>query len=90
MSHSSASPQSIASEAVEPAREERGFECDACGKWFSGEPGGSGLFIWARGEEVRYEEPPLCSECAGEIAVGALLRGEIVGASRWRPKTVPT
>jgi hypothetical protein len=51
-----------------------GFECDSCGKWIDGEPGGAGLFVWTRGDEVRYEEPPLCEECASEIAVGALVR----------------
>ena len=57
-----------------PAPERAGFECDACGKWIDGEPGGAGLFVWTRGDEVRYEEPPLCEECASEIAVGALVR----------------
>lgn len=57
-----------------PAPERAGFECDACGKWIDGEPGGAGLLIWTRGDEVRYEEPPLCEECASEIAVGALVR----------------
>ena len=57
-----------------PAPERTGFECDACGKWIDGEPGGAGLFVWTRGDEVRYEEPPLCEECASEIAVGALVR----------------
>jgi len=28
------------------------------------------LFLWTRGEEVRYEEPPLCEHCAYAIAVG--------------------
>jgi hypothetical protein len=53
-----------------------GFECDACGKWIDGEPGGAGLFVWTRGDEVRYEEPPLCEDCASEITVGALQRWE--------------
>jgi hypothetical protein len=52
----------------------KGFQCDACGNWFDGEPGGAGLFLWTRGEEVRYEEPPLCDSCASEIAVGALVK----------------
>ncbi len=54
----------------------RGFECDGCGKSFAGEPGGSGLFIWARGDEIRYEEPPLCQECADSVTVNALLGWE--------------
>ncbi|MBK7585035.1 MAG: hypothetical protein IPI67_33200 [Myxococcales bacterium] len=50
------------------------FVCDACGERFDGLPGGAGLFLWTRGDEVRYEEPPLCEACASEITVGALLR----------------
>jgi hypothetical protein len=56
-----------------PAATQR-FVCDACGGAFDGTPGGAGLFLWTRGEEVRYEEPPLCEDCASEIAVGALVR----------------
>jgi hypothetical protein len=52
----------------------RSYECDACGRSFEGEPAGAGLFLWTRGDEVRYEEPPLCEQCASEITVGALLK----------------
>lgn len=55
-------------------RHGRRYECDSCGHWFDGEPAGAGLFLWTRGEEVRYEEPPLCEECAREISVGALVK----------------
>lgn len=51
-----------------------GYECDACGKTFEGTPGGAGLLVWTRGSEVRYEEPPLCDECASEITIGALIK----------------
>ena len=54
-------------------RAPRGFDCDSCGKFFEGEPHGSGLFVWTRGEEVRYEEPPLCEECADKITIGAMM-----------------
>jgi hypothetical protein len=54
--------------------EPRGFECDHCGKSFEGEPGGAGLLVWTRGEEVRLEEPPLCEDCASSITIGALLK----------------
>jgi hypothetical protein len=54
------------------APEVRGYDCDACGQHFTGEPAGSGLFVWSRGEEVRYEEPPLCEECASKVTLGAL------------------
>lgn len=60
----------------EPAPPKR-FVCDACGDSFEGLPGGSGLFLWTRGEEVRYEEPPLCEGCASEITVGALMRWDV-------------
>jgi hypothetical protein len=52
----------------------RRYECDACGNSFDGEPAGAGLFLWTRGEEIRYEEPPLCEQCASRITVGALLK----------------
>lgn len=55
----------------------RVYECDHCGRSFSGVPGGSGLLLWTRGEEVRYEEPPLCEECAEQITMGALLKWTI-------------
>lgn len=48
------------------------FECDACSAVVPGEPAGRGLYIWARGEEVRYEEPPLCARCATAIGLTAL------------------
>ena len=37
-------------------------------------PLGSGLLVFARGEEVRYEEPPLCARCSVAIGVTALVR----------------
>jgi hypothetical protein len=60
-------------------RDVHGFECDVCGKHFAGEPASSGLFMWSRGDEVRYEEPPLCEECASKVTLGALLTFELEG-----------
>jgi len=62
-------------------REEDGVEktplrCDSCGDEIEGSPAGSGLLLWTRGEEVRYEEPPLCERCAYAIAVGGTLQTE--------------
>ena len=37
---------------------------------------GSGLLVWSRGEERRYQEPPLCAACAAAIGVSALQRWE--------------
>jgi hypothetical protein len=56
------------------SRHGKSYECDACGRSFEGEPAGAGLFLWTRGDEVRYEEPPLCEACASEITVGALVK----------------
>jgi hypothetical protein len=38
---------------------------------------GSGLYVWTRGGEVHYEEPPLCATCATAIRVSAMARWEI-------------
>jgi hypothetical protein len=57
-------------EAARPPR----YECDGCGASCEGPPFGSGLFIWTRGDELRFEEPPLCEDCA--------LRVSVIGASR--------
>ena len=38
---------------------------------------GRGLLVWTRGEERRYQEPPLCSTCAAAIGLTALSRWEI-------------
>lgn len=38
---------------------------------------GRGLLVWTRGEERRYQEPPLCPACAAAIGVSALQRWEI-------------
>jgi hypothetical protein len=58
--------------------------CDACGAPIvDGDPDdgygvqGSGLYLWARGEEIRHEEAPLCASCASAIGMTALARWEI-------------
>ena len=38
---------------------------------------GRGLLVWSRGEERRYQEPPLCATCAVAIGVTAFQRWEI-------------
>jgi hypothetical protein len=57
--------------------ETEAVHCDACGEAIEGSPAGSGLFLWTRGEEVRYEEPPLCERCAYAIAVGGTFASEV-------------
>lgn len=51
---------------------EESFECDACGRVFPGKPASKGLMLSTRGDEVRYEEPPLCDECARSPVFGQL------------------
>jgi hypothetical protein len=65
-------PRSDADAVVAPS-----FECDACGKKVEGEPAGSGLYVWTRGDETRYEEPPLCARCANAIGLAALAQWEL-------------
>lgn len=58
--------------------------CDACGEALPTEDDddsfaitGRGLLVWARGDEVRREEPPLCASCAAAIGLTALSRWEL-------------
>lgn len=48
------------------------LRCDACDAPIEGEAGGAGLYMWTRGDEVRFEEPALCESCATAIGVTAL------------------
>ena len=60
--------------------------CDACGERLAPEDAdgaagygvaGSGMYLWARGGEVRIEAAPLCPSCASAIGMTALARWEI-------------
>jgi hypothetical protein len=58
--------------------------CDACGRSLDdaeptegyGVPG-HGVYLWARGDETRVENVPLCASCASAIGMTALARWEI-------------
>jgi hypothetical protein len=58
-------------------------KCDACGDPLRNDTDdgfaveGAGLYLWARGDDVRYEEAPLCAACGAAIGVTALARWEI-------------
>jgi hypothetical protein len=69
-------PVSTVQKRDEEREEKPALRCDSCGDEIEGSPAGSGLFLWTRGEEVRYEEPPLCERCAYAIAVGGTLQLE--------------
>jgi len=47
--------------------------CDLCSATLAEgeEEGGSGLYLWTRGDEVRFEEPPLCQKCGTDLAMVA-------------------
>ena len=59
--------------------------CDVCGEIVPvdarDEDGfavvGRGLYVWTRGDEVRYEEPPLCASCGTAIGVMALAQWDM-------------
>lgn len=51
--------------------------CHACNAPIEGEPAGRGLMVFVRGDQVEYEEPPLCERCAHAISMTALYRWEI-------------
>ncbi|HEY4118620.1 MAG TPA: hypothetical protein VGM56_12230 [Byssovorax sp.] len=64
---------SVADAALSAARDAVApLVCDACDEPIEGEAAGSGLYVWRRGDELRLEEPPLCSRCAAAITVTAL------------------
>jgi predicted RNA-binding Zn-ribbon protein involved in translation (DUF1610 family) len=52
--------------ALPPAEDDDGFDLP-----------GHGVYVWTRGEEVRFEKVPLCASCASAIGVTALARWEI-------------
>jgi hypothetical protein len=50
--------------------------CDLCDASLD-DAASSGLLMWSRGGELRFEEPPLCSDCAGGIGLSAFLRWSV-------------
>ena len=38
---------------------------------------GKGLYMWTRGDQIRFEEPVLCPSCGAAIGLSALARWEI-------------
>jgi hypothetical protein len=57
-----------------------GLDCDICGEPIEQDDDafvGKGVFLSVRGDEVRYEDAPLCAACATAIGITALIRAEI-------------
>jgi hypothetical protein len=70
-------PAALAPPADEP-------RCDACNTALPAvdeddgyDLPGHGIYVWTRGEEVRFEKVPLCPSCASAIGMTALARWEI-------------
>jgi len=66
--------------------EHGGVRCDSCGvsapsRSDDEDEGydlpGEGIYVWTRGDQVRFEKAPLCADCASAIGVTALARWEI-------------
>lgn len=63
----------VADLALRTAAEDSARCCDVCDAPIEDEAEASrGLYVWARGGEVHYEEPHLCESCATAIGVTAL------------------
>ncbi len=64
-------------------REPATARCDACGDPLSQETddgfqvAGRGTYVWSRGDEIRYDDVPLCPSCGAAIGLSALARWEI-------------
>ena len=50
------------------------LECSLCEAPIEGAPTSSGLLLWTRGDDIRYDEPPLCASCSTTLAVTAYAR----------------
>jgi hypothetical protein len=53
------------------------LRCDVCDTTIEGEAAGRGLYMWTRGDEVRFDEPALCQQCATAISVTALRQWDV-------------
>jgi hypothetical protein len=68
-------------EALFESRDEH--RCDVCGAELHADEdtgcaiGGAGMFVWARGDEVRRENAPLCSDCGTAVFASAVGRFDL-------------
>ena len=53
--------------------------CDVCGDIvdIDDEDASSALYVWTRGNETRYEEPPLCAKCGPALGLAQVRRWQI-------------
>ena len=65
------SPHLLLSAVLSECQPTKRVVCDVCGAAIDGDPAGVGLLIWARGDERREEELPLCEACATAVAAAS-------------------
>jgi hypothetical protein len=58
-------------------REREEVRCSLCEDVIDGSPPSTGLMMWTRGDDIHYDEPPLCSGCAASISVHAWTRWQL-------------
>lgn len=63
----------VALAALRNAHHEQ-IQCALCDDVIEGEAYSTGLMMWTRGDDVRYDEPPLCGPCSTSITVSAWAR----------------
>jgi len=75
LSHQYLKYQESESELASLRREQpEPLECSLCETPIEGAPASSGLLLWTRGEDIRYDEPPLCASCSTTLMVTAYAR----------------
>jgi len=52
---------------------EKARSCDVCSQPV-GDDASSGLFMWVRDQDYRFEEPPICGACSRKVTAQAFLR----------------
>jgi hypothetical protein len=53
--------------------------CDVCGVVVDedDEDASTALYIWTRGDETRYEQPPICAKCGPALGLAQVRRWAI-------------
>lgn len=79
-SHGPKAVRSFSHRALFREEQSREHRCEVCGLAISPRdddgamPAGSGLLVWTRGDEVRYDEPPLCPTCSAALGMAQVRR----------------
>jgi hypothetical protein len=80
---SEARVRSLTHRVLYEEEQDRERRCDVCGELVDNDDddafvcSGRGLYVWTRGEETRYEEPPLCAHCGAALGLAQVRRWAI-------------